>query len=105
MSDTPKKLTKADAGRRGGNSTKARHGREHYVKAGKKGFLATVARHWQGDREGYLRWLRANGYLADFLALLDARPVEPGEIRVDELPDLPALDPDEAPFPGAPDHD
>jgi hypothetical protein len=99
MSDTSKKMSKAEAGRKGGNTTKARHGREHFVAAGRKGFLATVARHWQGDREGYLRYLRANGYLADFLALLDAKPVAPGEIRVDEIPVIPAIDdPDELPW-------
>src|SRR5262249_33298935 len=67
-----KKLTKAEAGRLGGDQTKRRHGIEHYREAGRKGFMATCARHWQGDKEGYLKWLRANGWLKEVRQLLDA---------------------------------
>ena len=58
-----RKLSKAEAGRIGGRMTARRHGIEHYRAAGKKGFMATVARHWQGDAAGYVRWLRAHGWL------------------------------------------
>ena len=65
MSKRKRKLSKAEAGRIGGRMTARRHGIEHYRAAGKKGFMATVARHWQGDAAGYVRWLRAHGWLQD----------------------------------------
>ena len=67
-----RKLSKAEAGRIGGRMTARRHGIEHYRAAGKKGFMATVARHWQGDAAGYVRWLRAHGWLAQDAAAFEA---------------------------------
>jgi hypothetical protein len=34
------KLSRAEAGRLGGNQTRKRHGRQHFVAIGKKGFMA-----------------------------------------------------------------
>ncbi len=65
MTRTRKKLSKAEAGRIGGRMTARRHGVEHYRAAGRKGFMATVARHWQGDAAGYVRWLHARGWLQE----------------------------------------
>ena len=48
----------AQHGRQGGRHCHARHGREHMRTIGAAGFNATVARHWAGDRAGYLAWLR-----------------------------------------------
>lgn len=90
---TPKnKLTKAEAGRKGGNQTKRRHGIDHYREAGRKGFMATVARHWQGNRDGYLRWLRANGWTKQVQQLLAA------EGRTDEIPTIPGLTEEDTPL-------
>lgn len=91
MSKRPrKKLSKAEAGRIGGQTTARRHGVEHYRAAGRKGFLATVARHWQGDRQGYLRWLRARGWLAEVQRLFEA-----GGATCIEIPPIPGLDDEE----------
>ena len=92
------KLTKAEAGRLGGVQTKGRHGRQHFQQAGAKGFQTTVARHWQGDKEGYLRYLHTQGWHSYLIRLMDQQPPPaPGEIRVTEIPVLPeeyeALDP------------
>lgn len=37
MAKEKKKMTRAEAGRKGGNTTKERHGQEHYQKIGKVG--------------------------------------------------------------------
>ena len=84
-----KTLSKAEAGRIGGRATRKRHGIEHYRAAGRKGFMVTVARHWQGDKSGYLRWLREHGWLANVTKLFDAEPVGPDGIKAIELPILP----------------
>jgi hypothetical protein len=93
-----RKMSKAEAGRIGGKTTKKRHGIEHYRAAGRKGFLVTVARHWHGDKAGYLRYLQALGNLADFNRAFDARPYGPGGIKCTELSPLPEeLEEDEDP--------
>jgi hypothetical protein len=84
-----RKLSKAEAGRIGGRATRKRHGIEHYRAAGKKGFMVTVARHWQGDKAGYLRWLRARGWLADVARLFDAQPLGPDGTKCIEIPVIP----------------
>jgi len=63
----PRKLTKAECGRLGGNTTKARHGREHYVRAGKLGFakLAKSLGYMCGSRLGALQQLRRAGKMRD----------------------------------------
>jgi len=52
-----KKLTKAEAGRIGGMTTKKRHGIEHFRAIGRKGFQATCDRHYGGDRRAMLNKL------------------------------------------------
>jgi hypothetical protein len=69
---------------------------------GKKGFDATVARHWQGDRQGYVRWLRERGWLKQLTDLFDAECLErtargePGPFVL-EIPMLPEEELDENP--------
>jgi hypothetical protein len=48
----------AKHGRQGGRRCRELHGREHMRTIGARGFDATVARHWAGDRAGYVAWLR-----------------------------------------------
>jgi len=60
----PRKLTKAECGRLGGNTTKARHGREHYVRAGKLGFAKLVGTRFGGARTSTVAHLIAAGKLA-----------------------------------------
>ena len=48
--DIPRKATKAEAGKKGGETTRDRHGREHYVKAGKLGFAASARNHAAGRK-------------------------------------------------------
>jgi hypothetical protein len=84
-----KKMSKAKSGRIGGMTTKKRHGIEHYRAAGKKGFMVTCARHWQGDKAGYVRYLQALGNLADFNAAFERRPYGPNGIKCSEMPPLP----------------
>jgi len=59
----PRKLTEAEAGRLGGNRTNARHGRDHYVRAGKLGFqaFARLKGFQGGARLGALQWLIRTG--------------------------------------------
>ena len=66
MAKSPKKMTKAEAGRKGGRMTKKRHGVQHYRTIGKKGFMTTVVRHWQGDKAGYIRYLQSLGVWAEW---------------------------------------
>jgi hypothetical protein len=63
MAKTQRKLTPQERGRKGGLTTLARHGRQHFVAAGKIGFDVTCPRHWAGDRAAYVKWLQERGYL------------------------------------------
>lgn len=90
MSKHHKKLSRAEAGRIGGKMTARRHGVEPYRAAGRKGFLATVARHWQGDAAGYVRWLRAHGWLRQIQEAFRAS----GATCI-EIPLIPGLDDEE----------
>lgn len=47
-----------------------RHGAQPMAAIGKKGFQATVVRHWRGDRRRYLQFLQAKGLIVidSFLA-------------------------------------
>ena len=83
-----KKLSKAEAGRIGGRTTRKRHGIEHYRQAGKKGFMVTVARHWAGDKWSYIRYLHECGWLTEVSRLFEARPYGPDGIKSIEIPDL-----------------
>lgn len=51
----------AQMGRKGGNATKAKHGREHFSKAGKAGVQAHIDKHFDGDREKFNEWLASVG--------------------------------------------
>ena len=84
-----KKMSKAEAGRIGGRTTKKRHGIEHYRQAGKKGFMVTVARHWAGDKWSYIRYLHECGWLTEVVRLFEARPYGPDGIKSIEIPILP----------------
>ena len=63
----PRKLSKAECGRLGGLQTKARHGTEHYRRAGKLGFQALARQRgfMGGSRLGALQWLRRKGKITD----------------------------------------
>src|SRR5262249_26250119 len=63
------KLSRTEAGRLGGNQTKKRHGRQHFVAIGRKGFLATCRKHYRGDRRAMLNELIRRGLMA-----MDPRP-------------------------------
>jgi hypothetical protein len=54
------KLTAATMGSRGGFRTV----RKHMKTIAAKGFAATVARHWSGDRKSYTAWLRDHARFA-----------------------------------------
>ncbi len=90
MTRKRQKLSRAEAGRIGGRMTARRHGIEHYRAAGRKGFMTTVARHWQGDAAGYVRWLHARGWLRDLQRSFEAS----GETCI-EIPPIPGLDDEE----------
>lgn len=64
-----KKMTKAQAGRIGGMTTRKRHGIEHFRAIGRKGFQATCERHHGGDRRAMLNELIKRG-----LASMDPAP-------------------------------
>lgn len=51
-------------GRRGGQATVARHGREHMRAIGQRGFASTVARHFGGDRRAAINHLIQRGLAA-----------------------------------------
>ncbi|QDV34974.1 hypothetical protein ElP_28710 [Tautonia plasticadhaerens] len=67
---------------------------------GAKGFATTVARHWNGDRQGYRDYLglrRHEQQIESFVEREQARRLAAGEkIVCHELPVL--SDPDELPF-------
>lgn len=44
-------------GSAGGRGTLSRHGREHFAEIGRRGFAATVARHFGGSKEEYMKAL------------------------------------------------
>jgi hypothetical protein len=58
------KSTAATMGSRGGFRTVRKHGRKHMKTIAAKGFAATVARHWSGDRKSYTAWLRDHARFA-----------------------------------------
>lgn len=61
--------TAAAAGRKGGLATVARHGHSHMQAIGARGFASTVARHWGGDRQRFLTYIQHRG-----LAVIDPFP-------------------------------
>src|SRR5690242_14366754 len=63
--------SRAEVGRLGGLVCLEKHGREFYRQIGKRGYQATLARHWQGDALAYRRWLVAKGWNAVADALAD----------------------------------
>ena len=62
---------RAEVARMGGLACLQKHGREFYREIGKKGYQATLARHWQGDALAYRRWLIAKGWNVVVDALAD----------------------------------
>lgn len=48
-------------GRKGGQTTVQRHGRDHMSRIGKQGFQTTTNRHFQGQRSWHIAWLRVAG--------------------------------------------
>lgn len=57
-------ITKENArllGSRGGRSTVQRHGREHMVAIGRRGFDTTTQRHFGGDENRHKEWLGEMG--------------------------------------------
>jgi hypothetical protein len=53
------KFTSATAalfGSKGGKTTVTRHGRTHMQRIGKRGFWATVHRHWNGDARAFVNY-------------------------------------------------
>jgi hypothetical protein len=85
---------------RGGKSTVERHGVEHMKAIGSKGFAATVARHWQGDKQGYLQHLRAQAWekgVGGFVDRLLKEQLDSGkEVACVELPVI--NDPEDYPW-------
>ena len=59
-------MTRQESGRLGGRATFQRYGRPHMSAIGRRGFEATVARHWAGDRAAYRNWLIARGWHSVF---------------------------------------
>jgi hypothetical protein len=58
-----KKMSKAEAGRIGGMTTKKRHGIEHYRAIGKVGFDAMARKHTGNVRKAAVQWLQSQGKL------------------------------------------
>jgi hypothetical protein len=56
--------TAASFGARGRRATARRYGRAYMAEIAARGFESTVARHWQGDRKGYVAWLREHARFA-----------------------------------------
>lgn len=87
-------------GARGGRETVKRHGIQHMREIGKRGFEATVARHWAGDRQGFRDYLglrRHEAQLENFVDRELQRRLDQGaEVASVELPVL--SEPDEFPF-------
>lgn len=46
------------AGSKGGNAVVNKYGKEHMSRIGKKGFAATCAKYWHGDKEAFQTYLR-----------------------------------------------
>lgn len=63
-------MTRSQAARLGGLAIRKARGREYLREIAARGFNATVARHWQGDKKAYLDFLRcrANFALVETLA-------------------------------------
>lgn len=88
------------SGSKGGRETVKRHGKAHMSEIGKKGHEATIARHFNGDRDGYHRYLRGRAAelgVEGFVDKLMRERLEQGEkIVCEELPVL--SDPDDCPW-------
>jgi hypothetical protein len=77
--DSPKKLTRAEAGRLGGLRTKEKHGTEHFRRAGALGAKALLAKH--GPE--HFRQIGKAGFLAlaKRIGLWNPRDVQSGRSR------------------------
>jgi general stress protein YciG len=56
--------TAAALGRKGGQATAQRHGRDHMARIGRKGFHAMVRKHYGGDYRRAINTLIARGLMA-----------------------------------------
>lgn len=94
-------MDRGPPGSAGGRETFRRYGSKHMAEIGKKGFAATVARHWQGDRAAYRNYLGLRKHEAQIESFVDrelTRRLENGEkIVCEELPVLSGPD-DDLPF-------
>jgi hypothetical protein len=80
-------------GRKGGLATVARHGRPHMQAIGRRGFQTTTDRHYGGDRRRHLNDLIARG-----LRALDPCPWNGAHQNYTAFPDPPTPNPEEIPF-------
>ena len=59
-------MTRSDAARLGGRAVVAKYGRQHMATIGRRGYEATVNRHFNGDEQAANQWLAKKGrYAAD----------------------------------------
>jgi hypothetical protein len=94
-------MDRGAAGSKEGRTTVERHGVQHMREIGAKGFAATVARHWQGDRAAYRDYLGLRRHEQQIESFVDremTRRLENGERTVCvEMPVLSGPD-DDLPF-------
>ncbi len=70
MANQPGTTTRRDPdymrqlGKKGGQRTVERHGREHMSQIGKIGFAVTFQKHWGGNKEAFCRRLKELGLMA-----------------------------------------
>jgi general stress protein YciG len=90
-------MDRGAAGSKGGRTTFERYGKEHFREIGKRGFQATVNRHYGGDAQEYLRVQRKRAVehgLAGFVDRLMQERLDQGvRITSVELPVI--LEPDD----------
>lgn len=92
-------MDRGEAGSLGGKETLRRYGTQHFRELGRKGFETTVARHWNGDCQGFREYLANRRWERQTASFADSeiqRRLEAGEkIASVELPVM--ADPDEEP--------
>jgi hypothetical protein len=64
-------MTRSEAARLGGLAIRKARGREYLREIASKGFMATVARHWAGDKKAYLEYLRCRAGFSKVERLVD----------------------------------
>lgn len=90
-------MDRGAAGAKGGRSTFRRYGKAYMAQIGRKGYEATLARHFQSDEAGFRRWLHgraAEAQMDSFVTRELNRRLDNGE-RIASM-ELPIIeDPDE----------